>query len=95
MYSKHGTMEEACKVFSAMTEQTLVSSNVMIAGFVKHGLIDRAWKLFRQILSDYMSPDIVTITSMVQACIATRNLDSGRLLFLCNSLEFGFPFRVW
>jgi pentatricopeptide repeat protein len=37
MYVKCGSMEDAWKVFNNMPSQNVVSWNVIILGFVKHG----------------------------------------------------------
>jgi pentatricopeptide repeat protein len=46
MYSKCGSIEDACKVFNEMPTQNLISWNAMIVGYAQNGYVEEALKCF-------------------------------------------------
>ncbi|CAM6044111.1 unnamed protein product [Sphagnum compactum] len=54
MYSKCGSMEDACKVFNNMPARNVVTWNAMILGHVKCGQGQKALELFHQMQQKYV-----------------------------------------
>ncbi|KAK7359201.1 hypothetical protein VNO77_01151 [Canavalia gladiata] len=78
MYSKCGNLNGAIEVFMKMGETTIVSWTSIIAAYVREGLYDEAIRLFDEMQSKGLSPDIYTVTSVVHACACSNALDKGR-----------------
>lgn len=80
LYTKFGYMEDATKVFNMMPDHNLVLYNVLIAGYARHGLGRTASTLFKCMLSNCVSPNIGTLTSMIQACVSMKDREVGKFL---------------
>ncbi|KAI5062696.1 hypothetical protein GOP47_0023235 [Adiantum capillus-veneris] len=80
MYAKCGSLEEACKVFDGMQEKNEVAWNAMIAGYVQHGHLDRAFKLFQKMDQTRTKPVKITYLSMIKACSSLGNTEKGKLI---------------
>ncbi|KAK6929576.1 Pentatricopeptide repeat [Dillenia turbinata] len=90
MYSKCGLPEMAEKVFYDMPHRNLVAWNCIISCFSHNGLPERSIILFPQILEHGLSPDSVSITSVLAAISSTAALLKGKTIH-------GFQIRhgVW
>ncbi|KAI9119646.1 hypothetical protein K1719_009522 [Acacia pycnantha] len=87
VYSKCGCLEESHRVFEEVPNKDNVSWASMIAGFVEHGYAGHAFQLFKEMLSQEISPDYLTLTAILTACSA--------LSFLQESKEIhGYAFRL-
>lgn len=80
MYSKCGDLNSAIRVFEKMDEKTVVSWTSMIAGYVREGLSDGAIKLFDEMKSRGVEPDVYAVTSILHACAVNCNLNSGTIV---------------
>ncbi|KAK7247182.1 hypothetical protein RIF29_42059 [Crotalaria pallida] len=78
MYSKCGNLNGATDVFVKMGEKTIVSWTSIIAAYVREGLYDDAIRLFDEMQSKGLRPDIYMVTSIVHACACSNSLDKGR-----------------
>ncbi|KAG1328312.1 putative Pentatricopeptide repeat-containing protein DOT4, chloroplastic [Cocos nucifera] len=79
MYAKCGDMNASKRMFDEMPQRNLVSWNAMIVGFVRNKLYDKAIWTFRALLLDgSVSPDQVSISSVLSACANSGGLDFGR-----------------
>ncbi len=78
MYSKCGSMEDACKVFNNMPSRNAVTWNAMILGHVKCGEGQKAPKLFHQMQQKGVQPTPVTLTAVLNACASVFALQEGR-----------------
>ncbi|KAL8144977.1 hypothetical protein AgCh_003262 [Apium graveolens] len=76
--AKHGDVEGARILFDGMGERDIVCWNVIIDGYVQHGRPNEALFLFRQMLSDNVCPDGVTLVAVFSACGQLGALESGR-----------------
>lgn len=76
--SKHGDVDGARKMFDGMGERDVVCWNVIIDGYVQHGRPNEALFLFRQMLSENICPDGVTLVAVFSACGQLGALESGR-----------------
>ncbi|MCO5595398.1 hypothetical protein L7F22_049440 [Adiantum nelumboides] len=80
LYASDGLLEEAQKVLHCLSSSNLVSSNEMVAGYVKHGLASSALKIFKDMQGDGLQPDIITYSSVLKACNDREDLEQGRLI---------------
>ncbi|MCO5588897.1 hypothetical protein L7F22_042858 [Adiantum nelumboides] len=80
LYASDGLLEEAQKVLHCPSSLNLVSSNEMVAGYVKHGLACSALKIFKDMQGDGLQPDIITYSSILKACNDREDLEQGRLI---------------
>lgn len=78
MYSKCGSIENACKVFSNISQPNLVSWNAMLAGYVQHGLYKEALELFSKMQSTGMKPNHITLATALRACASLKALSHGK-----------------
>ncbi|XP_048329913.2 pentatricopeptide repeat-containing protein At1g74600, chloroplastic [Ziziphus jujuba] len=78
MYSKCGSLEESYKVFLEIPAKDNVSWASMIAGFAEHGFADQALELFRDMLSDGVMPDNMTLNAGLTACAVLPSLKTGK-----------------
>lgn len=76
--AKHGDVDGARMLFDGMGERDVVCWNVIIDGYVQHGRPNEALFLFRQMLSDNIRPDGVTLVAVFSACGQLGALESGR-----------------
>lgn len=82
MYSKCGSMEDACAAFEKMQERDVVSWNAMIASHCQHGHGKKALQVFKKMQEDGVKPDDVTFLCLLSACSHAGLLEEGRRLFL-------------
>ncbi|XP_054784140.1 pentatricopeptide repeat-containing protein At1g74600, chloroplastic-like isoform X1 [Prosopis cineraria] len=87
MYSKCGCLEESHRVFEEAPDKDNVSWASMIAGFVEHGYAGHAFHLFKEMLSQEILPDYLTLTAVLTACSALSFLQTGKEIH-------GYAFRL-
>lgn len=68
MYAKCGSIEDANLAFSLIHDRGVVSWSAMIGGLAQHGHGKEALNLFRKMLAERVSPNHVTLTSVLCAC---------------------------
>ncbi|KAA8519750.1 hypothetical protein F0562_014006 [Nyssa sinensis] len=68
MYSKCGSIDDAGRAFSEIPERGIVSWSAMIGGLAQHGHGRAALHLFNEMLEDDVSPNHVTLVSVLCAC---------------------------
>ncbi|RDX86470.1 Pentatricopeptide repeat-containing protein DOT4, chloroplastic, partial [Mucuna pruriens] len=78
MYSKCGNLNDAIQAFEKMGQTTVVSWTSLIAAYVREGLYDDAIRLFYEMESKGVSPDVYSMTSVLHACACSNLLDKGR-----------------
>lgn len=91
MFSKCGSMGEARFVFNKMVKRDVVSWTSIINGYIFNGDVRNAMLLFRLMLFDGITPNSVTISSLLSACGSTKNLKDGMCFHgwaLRQKLEF-------
>ncbi|KAF5474441.1 hypothetical protein F2P56_006340 [Juglans regia] len=88
MYAKCGSIDDADRAFSEIPERGIVSWSAMIGGLAQHGHGKQALQLFNQMLKDDVSPNHITLVSVLCACNhaglvseAREYFDSMRELF--------------
>jgi len=78
MYAKHGSIEEAWKLFKKMPSQDVVTWNAMVLGHVKCGQEQKALELFQQMQQDGVPPDSVTFVGVLKACANVVAIEEDR-----------------
>eukprot|EP01018_Ginkgo_biloba_P007317 Gb_00862 [translate_table: standard] len=77
MYSKCGNIEDARRVFDAMSNRNLISWNAMIAGCAQHGNGKEALQLFERMQQVTIKPNNVTFIGVLSACSHRGLVDEG------------------
>lgn len=83
MYAKKGDLGNAYRVFKLMPVQNVVMYNAMIAGLVHNGSTtedygEEALALFLEMQRKGIRPSIITFSSILKACSATKAVDYGK-----------------
>ncbi|CAI0394663.1 unnamed protein product [Linum tenue] len=78
LYSKLNEMDSARRTFDESSEKTLASWNAMISGYAQNGLTEAAVSLFQEMQMSNVSPNPVTITSILSACAQLGALSLGQ-----------------
>lgn len=68
LYGKCGDMESAQEVFCGLPARDLVSWNALISGFAQNGCADEALKAFRDMQSEQIKPNTVTVACILSVC---------------------------
>ncbi|KAJ0766286.1 putative tetratricopeptide-like helical domain superfamily, DYW domain-containing protein [Helianthus annuus] len=79
-YARHGEVDIMINFFHDMPAKDLVSWNTVIGGLVRDNRIKEAMNCFQQMLSENISPNEITLVSLLSACAQVGALDTGRWL---------------
>ncbi|KAI3748004.1 hypothetical protein L6452_10806 [Arctium lappa] len=81
-YSMYRDMVDACKVFDEITEKDLVAYTSMITGYTQTNdhQAYKAFDIVRNMQTDNLEPNRVTLVSLLQAAAQLRLLDHGKLI---------------
>ncbi|CAI0394662.1 unnamed protein product [Linum tenue] len=78
IYIRLNEMDSARRTFDESSEKTLASWNAMISGYAQNGLTEAAVSLFQEMQMSNVSPNPVTITSILSACAQLGALSLGQ-----------------
>lgn len=78
MYSKCGSLGDACSVFNKILERDVVCWNAMLAAYARSGHGQDALKLFQRMQSEGVKPDSATYATVLNACAGLGALEHGR-----------------
>ncbi|CAL4962380.1 unnamed protein product [Urochloa decumbens] len=81
LYGTFRSVEDARKVFGEMQERDVVSWTSMISAFAQHGMWDDALRFLAEMQADRVSPNKVTIISLLSACGHGQAVDRGRWVY--------------
>ncbi|KAG9457424.1 hypothetical protein H6P81_001932 [Aristolochia fimbriata] len=81
MYSKCGSIKDACLVFVKSTEKDVVLWNAMIVGLATHGHGRDSLAVFSQMERSRMQPNEVTFIGVLSACAHSGLVEDGRAKF--------------
>lgn len=81
MYAKCGSIEDASRVFSEIPQRGIVSWSAMIGGLAQHGHGKEALQLFGQMLEEGVSPNQITLVSVLCACNHAGLVNEGKQYF--------------
>ena len=102
-----GNVKDGAYIFSHMKDfcsPNLVTCNIMLKGFLKHGMFDEGKELFQKMLEDgshiknrldqkvLVAPDIYTFNTLLDACIAEKRWDDFEYAYE-KMLHHGFHFN--
>ncbi|THG07683.1 hypothetical protein TEA_009632 [Camellia sinensis var. sinensis] len=93
MYSRCGRISEAERMFDLMPVRSLISWNVMIAGYALEGMGDKALLLFQKMQEQGEVPDEFTLTSSLKACSGIGAIQEGSQIH-AYLIAKGFPLSV-
>ncbi|XP_021311524.1 pentatricopeptide repeat-containing protein At1g08070, chloroplastic [Sorghum bicolor] len=78
MYAKCGCMSDALQVFRTMPVRSTKSWNILIDGFVQNQRHKEALTVFQEMISTGLTPDAVTLASVLSACAQLGDLQQAR-----------------
>ncbi|XP_044508716.1 pentatricopeptide repeat-containing protein At4g20770-like [Mangifera indica] len=81
MYAKNGDMDSAEVVFANLSEVSVVSWNVMIAGYGQRYESKKAVECLKRMQVGGFEPDEVTYINMLAACVKSGDIETGREMF--------------
>lgn len=98
-YAKNGKIEVARSIFNGMPEKDVVSWSAMISVYAENNQPSEALNLFKDMQEYGVSPDEITLLSVISACANIGSLDKARwihsfvrnhgfckILPICNAL---------
>ncbi|XVF31598.1 hypothetical protein REPUB_Repub17cG0004900 [Reevesia pubescens] len=78
MYAKYGQVNVARYFFDQMKVPNLILWNAMISGYSKNGYAEEAVELFREMISNNIRTDSITVRSAVVACAQVGSVELAR-----------------
>eukprot|EP00250_Pteridium_aquilinum_P016216 c23006_g2_i1 orf=2-2161(-) len=78
MYASSAFLLEAQEVFDKMAVQSVVSWNVLIAGYAEHGSTQQSLKCFEDMKVRGISLNAITLSCALEACRKMGSLDDGQ-----------------
>ncbi|KAG6395841.1 hypothetical protein SASPL_141970 [Salvia splendens] len=81
MYAKLGCMDCAEILFNSLSQVSVVSWNVMIAGYAKGYHLQRVIECMERMQSCGVEPDEVTCVNMLAACLRSGDIETGLRIF--------------
>nr|XP_016465202.1 PREDICTED: pentatricopeptide repeat-containing protein At2g02980, chloroplastic-like [Nicotiana tabacum] len=78
LYAKCEEIGLAEKVFDEIPERNVVAWSAMISRYSRLGMVNESLSLFREMQKTGVSPDKVTMVSVISACAMSGELDLGR-----------------
>ncbi|XP_024960497.1 pentatricopeptide repeat-containing protein At3g62890-like isoform X1 [Cynara cardunculus var. scolymus] len=81
LYAKCGEIDVARWLFDCMSNKSVVSWNLMIAGYMKNGLPEKCVELFCEMKLSGLVPDKFTVSKVLGAFFQTGRMDEAKKLF--------------
>ncbi|RID61874.1 hypothetical protein BRARA_E00983 [Brassica rapa] len=94
MYGKCGGLDSARRVFNQMVNKDRVAWNAMITVYSQNGRSMEAIKLFREMEDSRVSPDAVTLSTVLSACGSVGALELGKRIE-SYALETGLQHNIY
>ena len=89
MYAKCGALVKAQNVFDTLPFRDVVSWNALISGYAQLGRDEIVFDLFDKMLDEKKEPNLVTFTTVLNACSHGGLLDEGHMYFEAMGQSFG------
>ncbi|GFP87442.1 pentatricopeptide repeat-containing protein at3g57430 chloroplastic [Phtheirospermum japonicum] len=89
MYAKCGSIEDAGRAFDEVFNRTVVSWSAMIGGLAQHGYGKEALALFDDMLKYSVTPNHVTLVSVLSACNHAGLVNEAQWYFDSMKEKFG------
>ncbi|KAL2906675.1 hypothetical protein RDABS01_005385 [Bienertia sinuspersici] len=80
MYAKCDLIEESRYIFDSLSSKNVIAWNSIISGYAQNGYAVEALKLFKQMPLETVSPDAVTLVSVISACSSINAVKIGSSL---------------
>eukprot|EP01018_Ginkgo_biloba_P019175 Gb_04167 [translate_table: standard] len=80
MYVKCDNIQRARELFDKMSERDVVSWNAIISGYAQSGHLQEVLTLFHQMQLADVTPNTITVLSVLQACAHSAALQQGKWL---------------
>ncbi|KAL9226172.1 hypothetical protein vseg_002014 [Gypsophila vaccaria] len=87
MYAKCRLMVKSRCIFDLMLGRDVIAWNSIISGYTQNGYGLEALKLFRQMTLESVSPDAVTLVSVISACASVSAISIGSSLHAVSIKE--------
>ncbi|KAK8923987.1 Pentatricopeptide repeat-containing protein [Platanthera zijinensis] len=81
-YSKSGEIEIARSIFDRMREKDLICWSAMISGYAESERPGEALKLFNEMLATGITPDRITMLSVISACAHLGAIDLAKWIHI-------------
>ena len=78
MYAKGGQVTVARSFFDQMEEPNVILWNAMISGYAKNGYAEEAVELFREMITNNIKTDSITLRSAILACAQVGSLELAK-----------------
>ncbi|XP_019190426.1 PREDICTED: pentatricopeptide repeat-containing protein At3g09040, mitochondrial [Ipomoea nil] len=78
MYAKSGSLGDAMQQFDLIQGRDHISWNAIIVGFVQDGEEETGFNLFQKMMLEGITPDEVSLASVLSACANKRALNKGK-----------------
>ncbi|XP_020587011.1 pentatricopeptide repeat-containing protein At4g33170-like isoform X1 [Phalaenopsis equestris] len=89
MYSKCGSMKDACSVFWFMKARSVISWTTVIMGFAQNGFAFEAIEAFEHMISSNEMPNYITLICVLHACSQGGFVDEGWKYFTSMVNDYG------
>lgn len=89
MYARCGKLEIGQRVFDQMDKRDVVSWNSLISSYGIHGYGRKAIEIFKDMISNGVSPNEITFISVLGACSHAGLVVEGKMLFDSMRREYG------
>ncbi|XP_054795825.1 pentatricopeptide repeat-containing protein At2g20540-like [Prosopis cineraria] len=80
MYSKSGRLDMAIRIFDEIFEKDVFSWTTIISGYAYHGKGQHALEVYSQMLESKVTPNEVTLLSLLTACSHSGLVLEGKML---------------
>ena len=77
MYAKCGALLKAQKVLEELPTRNVISWNALISGYAQEGRVYEAFKCFKTMQNEGISPDTITFICILKACSIARDVEMG------------------
>lgn len=82
LYKKCGKLKEVCQLFDKLPNRDVISWNTMISCYTSMGMYREGLGLLSKMGAEGVSPDEVTMVSLISARTKLRDLEMGKNLHL-------------
>lgn len=89
LYAKVGLINYAMKIFASMGVKDLISWNTMIMGLAHNSKVFETLDTFKELVSEGMPADTVTLAGVLLACNFGSFVDEGMSIFRSMEKEYG------
>ncbi|XP_021803226.1 pentatricopeptide repeat-containing protein At4g39530 [Prunus avium] len=77
MYSKCGSIEEACKIFDSKIWSDVACWNSIISTYAQHGEAEQALIMFDRMMKEQIKPNFITFVGVLSACSHAGLVEDG------------------